>query len=244
MNMRFGSVSMMAATAAAILGFNTLSLHVSAERAKVDRLERQIASDLRDIRALEAELRTRARLPVLQTWNDNVLALSAPTAKQFADSPVQLAAFAPGAPAAAPGVPAVQMAIATQEASAMQAPGLVKASYEVPAATALPATVVIDLTGERTPVAKEASAKPVASAKAEKPEPKKAEAKAETRKAEAKATKPVETKPAAPAKLAAAKSTVASKPASKADDGLDSLIGTIDSAAEAERRGLRKVAMR
>lgn len=258
MNKRFGSVSMMAATAAAILGFNTLSLHVSAERAKVDKLERQMAADMRDIRALEAELRTRGRLPVLQTWNDNVLALSAPTAKQFADSPVQLAAFAPGAAPAVPGAPAVQMALATQEASAVRTPGLVKASYEVP--TAEPAGMVIEFAA--APVAK-----PVESAKAEpkkaepakvetaKVEPKKAESKkVETARAEPKRAEPkkVETakaepkkaeKKAEPVKLAMAKPKSAPKPA-KADDGLDSLIGAIDSAAAAERGGLQKVSLR
>ena len=140
---------MMAATAVAILGLNTLSLHVSAERGKVEKLQSRIAADLRDIRALEAELRTRARLPVLQKWNDNVLALSAPTSRQFADSAVQLAAFAPGAPAAVPGPPAVQMALATPETTVVPTPGLVKAAYVVPAA---PAAIVIDYTGERTPV--------------------------------------------------------------------------------------------
>ncbi len=234
---------MMAATAAAILGFNTLSLHVSAERAKVDRLERKIAADMRDIRALEAELRTRGRLPVLQTWNDNVLALSAPTAKQFADSPVRLAAFAPGAAPPVQGTPAVQMALATEETAAVRAPGLVKASYEV--ATAEPTGMVIEFAS--APVAK-----PLETAKAE---PKKAEpskvgtAKAEPKKAEPKKIETAKAEPkkaekrAEPAKLAMAKPKPAPKPA-KADDGLDSLIGAIDSAAAAERGGLQKVSLR
>lgn len=228
--MRFGSVSMMAATAVAILGFNTLSLHVSAERAKVEKLQSRIAADLRDIRALEAELRTRARLPVLQKWNDNVLALSAPTSRQFADTPVQLAAYAPSAPAVAPGTPAVQMALATETTTTVPAPVLVKAAYAVPAAP-LPATVAIDYTGERGPAAK-AAPKPaepkIAAAEAKKPEAKK-----------------LESKPSAPVKLAEAKPKAAAKPATKlakADD-LDALIGAIDSAAAAERGGFRKVAM-
>lgn len=219
MNMRFGSVTMMAATAAAILGFNTLSMHVSAERSKVDRLQSRIAADLRDIRALEAELRTRARLPVLQTWNDNVLALSAPTSRQFADSPVQLAAFAPGAAEVVPGTPAVQLALATPATAVVQAPGIVKAAYEVPAA-APRAAIVLDYTGEAMP---KAAAKP-AEMKAAKTEPKKPTA-----------------KPAVPVQVAAAKP----KPSAKAPkaDSLDALIGAIDSAAAVEPNGFRKVAM-
>ena len=226
---------MMAATAIAILGFNTLSLHVSAERAKVEKLQARIAADLRDIRALEAELRTRARLPVLQKWNDNVLALSAPTSRQFADTAVQLAAYAPSAPAAAPGTPAVQMALATETTSTVPTPGLVKAAYTVPAAP-LPATVVIDYTGERLPAAKAAPAKTA------EPKTAVAEAKKPDKKLE---TKKPDTKPAAPVKLAEAKPKPAAKATTKlakADD-LDALIGAIDSAAAAERGGFRKVAM-
>lgn len=216
MSFRLGSVSMMAATAVAILAFNTLSLHVSAERAKVDRLQRSIAADLRDIRALEAELRTRARLPVLQKWNDNVLAMSAPTAKQFADS-VQLAAFAPGAPAE----PTVQLALATPETTVVQTPGIVKAAYEVPTATAMPREVVISYGA--TTVAKVAPIKPAAPEKA-----------AETKKP---------AKPAEPVKLADAKPKP--KPATKAppkSPDLDALIGAIDDAA-ATGGGIQKVSM-
>ena len=157
MSMRFGSASMMAATAAAILAFNTLSMHVSTERSKVEKLQGGIAADLRDIRALEAELRTRARLPILQTWNDNVLAMSAPTARQFADS-VQLASFAPGAASPVPNTPAVQLALATPATTAVQTPGFVRAAFEVPAA-ALPRAVIIDYTGAMARSAKPAPVK-------------------------------------------------------------------------------------
>lgn len=208
---------MMAATAAAILGFNTLSMHVSAERSKVEKLQSRIAGDLRDIRALEAELRTRARLPVLQTWNDNVLALSAPTSRQFADSPVQLAAFAPGAAEVVPGTPAVQLAIATQATTAVQAPGIVKAAYEVPA-PAPRIALVLDYAGEATV----------------KPVPAKAP--------EAKAAKAEPKKPAAPVQIAEAKPKPAAKAPAKADS-LDALVSAIDSAAAVERGGFRKVAM-
>lgn len=220
MSFRLGSVSMMAATAVAILAFNTLSLHVSAERAKVDRLQASIARDLRDIRALEAELRTRARLPVLQKWNDNVLAMSAPTAKQFADSPVQLAAFAPGTPAGSAGAPNVQLALATPETLVVPKPGVVKAAYEVPTAGAMPREVVISYGA--TAVTKMAPAKP-----------------AEAQARETKATP----RPAEPVKLADAKpkpTPAAKAPAKSAD--LDALIGAIDDAA-ANGGGFQKASM-
>lgn len=223
MGFRLGTVSMMAGTAVAILAFNTLSLHVSAERAKVERLERGIAADLRDIRALEAELRTRARLPVLQTWNDNVLAMSAPTAKQFADSPVQLAAFAPGVPAAQANKADVQLALATPETAVVPKPGIVKAAYEVAApvspVAAMPREMVITYQAADLGASK---AKPAAPAKAE---PKKAE------------------KPAEPVKLAEAKPKP--KPAAKAppkSSDLDALMGAIDDAA-AGSGGFQKVSM-
>lgn len=219
MSFRLGSVSMMAATAVAILAFNTLSLHVSAERAKVERLQSRIAADLRDIRALEAELRTRARLPVLQKWNDNVLAMSAPTAKQFADSPVQLAAFAPNAPAA----PTVQLALATPETTVVSKPGIVRAAYEVPTAVPMPREIVISYGATTAPkvVASPASTKP-----------------AEVKPVVAK--KP-EAKPA-PVKLAEV--SPKPKPAAKAPKSadLDALIGAIDNAAAADT-GFQKVSM-
>jgi hypothetical protein len=159
-----------------------------------------------------------------------VLALSAPTSRQFADTPVQLAAYAPNAPAAAPGTPAVQMALATEATSTVPTPGLVKAAYTVPAAP-LPATLVIDYPGRRPSAAKAApkpAAPKIAVAEAKKPEAKKPEAKT-----------------AAPVKLAEAKPKPTAKPATKlakADD-LDALLGAIESAAAAERGGFRKVAM-
>lgn len=231
MGMRLGSVSMMAATAVAILAFNTLSLHVSAERAKVDRLQTRIAADLRDIRALEAELRTRARLPVLQTWNDNVLAMSAPTAKQFADSAVQLASFAPSTPAARPAAPNMQLALATPETQVVQAPGIVKAAYEVsaPAPAAMPREMVItygaaDLGGSKATPARVPSVPKAAEPKKTAPDP-------DVKKAE---------KPAEPVKLAEAKPKPA-KAAPKSSD-LDALLGAIDNAAAASG-GFRKVSM-
>ena len=87
------SVAMLAA-----LGCYTISLKVSSERAAVDKLRAQVVADAHDIRMLQSEVRTRARLPELQRWNDTVLALSPPKVGQFLRDGVQLASYAPGAP--------------------------------------------------------------------------------------------------------------------------------------------------
>jgi hypothetical protein len=245
MGMRLGSVSMMAATAVAILAFNTLSLHVSAERAKVDRLQTRIAADLRDIRALEAELRTRARLPVLQTWNDNVLALSAPTARQFADSPVQLASFASPEPVAKPAAPAVQLALATPETEVVPTPGVVKAAYQAPVApaaapAALPRELVISYGAADLGASRAAPARPVATpAKVAGVAPKVAEpqkAAAEPKKVE-KAAEPIRLAEAKPKP----KPPAAKAPAKPSD--LDALMGAIDNAAATSGGGFQKVSM-
>lgn len=89
-----GSAMMLLVTTAVIVGSYTVNLKVSAERAQVERLKRTLVADARNIRDLQAELRTRARLPEMQRWNDNVLMMSAPTAGQYVRNPVQLAGFA------------------------------------------------------------------------------------------------------------------------------------------------------
>ena len=89
-----GSAFMLLITTAVIVGSYTVNLKVSAERTQVERLRRTLVSDARGIRNLEAELRTRARLPEMQRWNDNVLMMAAPAAGQYLRSPVQLAGFA------------------------------------------------------------------------------------------------------------------------------------------------------
>ena len=89
-----GSALMLFVTMAAAVGSYTVNLKVSAERSAVDDLRRQIVADGNDMRDLQAELRTRARLPEMQRWNDNVLMMAAPAAGQYLRSPVQLAGFA------------------------------------------------------------------------------------------------------------------------------------------------------
>lgn len=153
-----GSALMLFVTMAAAVGSYTINLKVSGERAAVDGLRRQIARDARDARNLQAELRTRARFPEMQRWNDDVLQMSAPSAAQFVHSPVQLASYGaePVAPPAA--APAVQYAVTAPVQVAAPAATIVRAAYrpaapanadrqpvQAPAATrpALPAATLI-----------------------------------------------------------------------------------------------------
>ena len=96
---RFGSLLWGSATLAILVACYTVSLKASGERKAVDDLRVQIAGDLRGIRTLQAEFRTRARPSELQRWNDEVLGLQAATTLQFVRDPMQLAAFETHTPA-------------------------------------------------------------------------------------------------------------------------------------------------
>lgn len=126
-----GSALMLFVTMAAAVGSYTVNLKVSAERSAVYRLQRQLVADASDMRDLQAELRTRARLPEMQRWNDNVLMMSAPAAGQYLRSPVQLASFGV-TPEAAPAEPGVRYAVTIAVPTANPAP-LVQTAYERPA---------------------------------------------------------------------------------------------------------------
>ncbi len=113
-----GLALMIFTTMAAAAGCYTINLKVSAERSGIETLRRQLVVDARSMRDLQAELRTRARLPEMQRWNDQVLKMSAPAAGQFMRSPVQLASFVtgPAVEGAGPGIapataPAVRYAV-------------------------------------------------------------------------------------------------------------------------------------
>ena len=265
MRTKLGSVGLVAGAMASALACYTVSLKVSAERADADRMRAQIASDLRDIRALEAELRTRSRLPQLENWNNDVLALSAPTPKQYAASHVVLASFAPkaDAPAAVPSEPAVQYAIADAARTAQQpatiqtasyaadapvvAPkpqqfGLQRASYRVEA----PAPVQIAAVNVTVQPAKldmrparERTAAAVEAKASAKPKP----AAPEVKKPATSGTKPL---PAIQtAKAQTTQTPPAAAPVRVASLGLsDTLASEIESAAAVERAGLQRVSMR
>ncbi len=97
------SAALIASALASAMGCYTVSLHAASERSAVVAARGQITRDLSDMRLLRAELRTRSRLPELQRWNEEVLALAPPRAEQLVANPVQLASYA--APAAAPAAP-------------------------------------------------------------------------------------------------------------------------------------------
>lgn len=123
-----GSALMLVLTTAVIVGSYTVNLKVSAERAQVEKLRRQLVADARNLRDLQAELRTRARLPQMQRWNDDVLLMSAPVAGQYLRNPVQLAGFGVPEAEATPAAPAVTHAVTRSVTTPAPAP-VVRASY-------------------------------------------------------------------------------------------------------------------
>jgi hypothetical protein len=100
----FRSVGWVASVAAAALGCYLVSQRVASERAGLERLDRQVLEAKLDIRKLKTELDTRSRMPVLEGWNRDVLALSAPAAQQFLDSSVQLARYEVRVPSEQPKI--------------------------------------------------------------------------------------------------------------------------------------------
>jgi hypothetical protein len=68
-----------------------LSLQVAAERADLARVEGRILQTRQAIRNLQTELGTRGRMSQLESWNAEVLALSAPVAGQYVENEVVLA---------------------------------------------------------------------------------------------------------------------------------------------------------
>ena len=132
---------LVAGTIAVAVTSYTLSLQVASERREVEQLARKNRSLQSDLKALDAELRVRMRMPQLQRWNDSVLGLVPISATQYLANPVQLASY--GTAPAAPQQPRVQLAVrdlpAAQAPSAAQ-PVLVKAEVPMAPATAgLPA---------------------------------------------------------------------------------------------------------
>lgn len=182
----FKPVGWAAGVGAAALCCYMLSLNVAAERAELERIERQIIAAKQDIRTLQTELGTRGRLTQLEQWNAEVLALSAPGSNQFLPNAFRLASFAQpergsadviadvrlaSADAAAPDA-AVKTAVATRfepPAEEPQAPVLRRASLvttETPGAEAgkpalvKAAAVREALSAPKPAVKKEASAPP------------------------------------------------------------------------------------
>ena len=120
------STAMIGAALASVLGCYTVSVHVAAERTAVGAAHAQIARDESDMRLLRAELRTRSRLPELQRWNEQVLALAPPRAEQLMANPVMLASYAAPAPVAA--APVATVAAVVRDAPA-PAPALRRVAF-------------------------------------------------------------------------------------------------------------------
>ena len=87
----FGSLFMVASCAGAALGCYLVSLRVASERAALESVETKIVLAQRDMRTIQTEIGTRARLAQLERWNAKVLALSAPSADQFLAGSFELA---------------------------------------------------------------------------------------------------------------------------------------------------------
>lgn len=87
----FHSVFMATAVAGAALGCYLVSLRVASERAALEDVEAQIVRTQGDIRLLQTEVGTRARLAQLERWNLRALSLSAPSASQILGDKFQLA---------------------------------------------------------------------------------------------------------------------------------------------------------
>jgi hypothetical protein len=123
MNRYIAGLLQVSTALAVSLGCYLVSAHVAAERAGVAQLRSEIARDTEAMRGLDAELHTRARLPQLQSWNDQALLMSAPAPAQMLAAPAQLVAYLPGGGVTAAMVQAVarQAAIAPKSLPTIEA---------------------------------------------------------------------------------------------------------------------------
>jgi len=161
----FRPVGWVAALGAAALGCYMLSLRVASERADLARLDRKIVAAQQSIRSLQTEVGTRSRIPQLEDWNEEVLALAAPAAGQFVSADVSLARFDMRAPpqplepaevrlasadaaAPAPAAP-VQRAIAAPAPAAAPQAQVRRASLDVGAPAPAPAKAAAEASRER-----------------------------------------------------------------------------------------------
>jgi len=111
---RLSAVWQVAGVAAAALCCYLVSQSVAAERAGLEKVDRQISDTRDDIAKLQTEIGVRSRQGQLEAWNRNVLALQAPRPSQFVANGLQLASLY-----GHHGQPALQLdpAIASQQGS-------------------------------------------------------------------------------------------------------------------------------
>ncbi|MEY3984626.1 MAG: hypothetical protein RLZ59_71 [Pseudomonadota bacterium] len=131
---RFRPVVWVVGCAFAATALYTVSLSVAAERARLEKVDRQIASTQNEIRQLQTELGTRASLRQLERWNSEVLALGAPKAGQFRATETALQTLDGGILPASVGAPAPVMVAAAMA----PAPAPVTAQANTPQPSAAP----------------------------------------------------------------------------------------------------------
>ena len=120
---------------AAVLVCYMLNLRVAAERAELAKLDRRIVATQQNIRALQTEVGTRSRIPQLEQWNEDVLALSAPVTGQYLQRDVSLARFDTRQPQLSDQAAEVRLASAeTGAAPAGEAPAATPAPQRAVAA--------------------------------------------------------------------------------------------------------------
>ncbi|MCG2840481.1 hypothetical protein L6Q21_05750 [Sandaracinobacter sp. RS1-74] len=84
---------LVAGTIAVAVTSYSLSLKVANERREMEKVARQNNALASELKALDAELRVRMRMPQLQRWNDNVLGLVPISAGQYLENPVRLTSY-------------------------------------------------------------------------------------------------------------------------------------------------------
>ena len=132
---RFRALGWVAVVGSAATGLYLISLQVAAERGKLEAVEAQIASAQREVRQLQTEMGTRASMRQLERWNGDVLALSAPQARQFLSNGAQLMAVNFEASPKAPTAPPPAMAsIAVPKPVVISVPSLPEDATAKPAA--------------------------------------------------------------------------------------------------------------
>lgn len=161
---------LVAGTIAVAVTSYSLSLKVAAERRDVEKLARQNSALESDLKALDAELRVRMRMPQLQRWNDSVLGMVPISASQYLANPVLLANYGDAIETAAPPAPRAQLAVRdlapeTHAASrpllvSAEAPAAAPAMRPAPAA-AVPAAVAIERVSMQAPAPRAALERPV-----------------------------------------------------------------------------------
>ncbi|WP_416907992.1 MAG: hypothetical protein ACMVO5_13410 [Polymorphobacter sp.] len=130
-----GSLLMVLLTMVIGIGCYGAATHGASQRAAIDDMRRQLIAEAREIRDLEAELRTRARLPQLERWNDQVLKMSAPAAGQFMATPVQLINLVTPPEPVAPALEAPTLRLAVAPAAPTEQGGIVRTGFEPDAAS-------------------------------------------------------------------------------------------------------------